>query len=106
MTHDLRLARRMDRILTIERGVLRDTPRRTTRAALSADSAGAAPVEHLAPQMNSSTSQPQIPHTTAHTRQPIRNGCHRGPRPCCTQSQLRRKPNRRTGAPLTAAPTR
>jgi lipoprotein-releasing system ATP-binding protein len=69
VTHDARLAARMDRV---ERRARRARYFRITAAR----------------QMNSRAQRPASPSTTAQTRQPNRNGFHFGPRPCSSQRQL------------------
>src|SRR6185437_5929038 len=57
-------------------------------------------------QMSSRHAQPSRPSTTAHVTQPKRNGCHMGPKPCSSQSQLKWNENLSGVTRRSTAPTR
>ncbi len=99
VTHDPRLAARMDRVLTLEQG----TAQPVEEAARRMRCGGCSTCRR---QRSPSTAQPSMLQMIADTRQPTRNGFHIGPRPCSSQFQLSRKPNGRACTRRSAAPTR
>ena len=85
VTHDTRLAARMDRVLELENGVLRSS-------AVRWQSVRAVAPPKLAPHRRSPH---QLQHQaaeqaepTALSRRPSRNGFQKGPSPCSSQRQL------------------
>ena len=93
VTHDPRLAARMDRVLELDGGRAASEPaarrRGDTAAARGARGARGSGAWSRRARSTPARSAPAEPHTMPHTRQPSRNGFQAGPRPCSSQFQVR-----------------